>query len=203
MENSELLYSEIAKHLLEDNKPSVYLNEIYDSPLFLKYPFKLLYDLRKAEQSLKHHPEGNVWNHTLLVVDEASKRKGKSKNEVVFMWSALLHDIGKPSTTKSRKGKITSYDHDKAGAKLAREFLCCFTEDENFINDVCQLVYYHMHILFVVNRLPFGDIEGMKRNTDVSEVALLGLCDRLGRGKVNKTDEEKNIEIFLKLMKRQ
>jgi putative nucleotidyltransferase with HDIG domain len=38
------------------------------------------------------------------------------------MWAALLHDIGKPDTTKQYKGRITSYDHDKAGALIARKF---------------------------------------------------------------------------------
>ncbi len=38
------------------------------------------------------------------------------------MWGALLHDLGKAPTTKIRKGKITSYDHDKVGAELVRNF---------------------------------------------------------------------------------
>jgi len=55
-----------------------------------------------------------------------------------------------------------------------------------------------MQILFVVNELPFADINGMKRNTDINEVALLGLCDRLGRTGYDRKKEEENIELFLK-----
>ncbi len=69
-------------------------------------------------QSPQHHPEGSVWNHTLLVVDEAAKIKEQSADPRTFMWAALLHDLGKPSTTMRRKSKITSYDHDKVGAQL-------------------------------------------------------------------------------------
>ena len=192
------LFKDIEKHLIEDEKPSVFLDDVYYDDLFKEYPFKMLLDLKSAEQSPIHHPEGNVWNHTLLVVDEAAKLKRESKNRVAFMWAALLHDIGKASTTQVRKGKITAYDHDKAGERLSKEFLSVFTNDHKFVNEVSQLIRYHMQILFVVNDLPFADINGMKRNTDINEIALLGLCDRLGRTGYDRNKEEKNIELFLR-----
>jgi len=191
------LYADIERHLLQESKPSVYLKEIYHHPLFLQYPFTMLHQLESTRQSPVHHPEGNVWNHTLLVVDEASAVKSRSKNPVVFMWAALLHDIGKPSATRVQKGKITAYDHDKIGAELSREFLLEFTDDENFIHEVSALVRYHMQILFVLKNAPFADIQGMKRNTDVHEVALLGLCDRLGRTNCSRAEQESNIQLFL------
>ncbi len=157
----------------------------------------MLHCLKDTNQSPKHHPEGNVWNHTLLVVDEAANVKSKSKNPRVFVWAALLHDIGKPATTKNHKGKITAYDHDKVGAKLTEEFLSQLTDEKDFIAAVTQLVRWHMQILFVVKDLPFGDIHTMKQSSDINEVALLGLCDRLGRTNVNKSAEENNIRLFL------
>ena len=192
------LYLEMGRHLLQDARPSDYFNQIYDDPLFQQYPFDMLHILQRTMQSPKYHPEGNVWNHTMLVIDEAAKVKSKSKNPTAFLWAALLHDIGKATTTKNRKGKITSYNHDKVGATLAREFLSQFTEDNVFIDEVCGLIRYHMQILYVVNGLPFADIEGMKRNTDVHEVALLGLCDRIGRLNSNTKEEERHIKQFLK-----
>lgn len=116
------LFSQIEVHLLNDDKPSEYLNAVYNDPMFRQYPFDMLYKLKKTEQSKVHHPEGNVWNHTMLVVDEAAQAKAKSRNPVVFMWAALLHDIGKPGTTRIRKGRITAYDHDKLGAELSVRF---------------------------------------------------------------------------------
>jgi len=192
------LYSDINTHLLEDAKPSIYLNEIYLDPVFREYPFSMLYELRKTEQSPAHHPEGNVWNHTILVIDEAAKVRVKSKNQAVLMWAALLHDIGKPCATKTKKGRITAYDHDKVGAELSKDFFKPFTDDDKFVNEVSQLIRYHMQVLFVVKDLPFADIEGLKLNTDIKELALLGLCNRLGRKGFDKTKEEKNIELFLR-----
>ncbi|MEN2776109.1 HDIG domain-containing metalloprotein [Acetivibrio clariflavus] len=191
------VFKDIEKHLLYDEKPSLYLNRISETEIFKEYPFKWLNDLKNTMQSPKHHPEGSAWNHTMLVVDEAARERHKSKNVRVFMWAALLHDIGKPGTTKVRNGRITSYDHDKLGAKMTEKFLEEFSQDREFIEAVSNLVRWHMHILFVLKGLPFGDIEGMKKHTDLEELALLGLCDRMGRTGADRDEEMKNIDLFL------
>nr|WP_312578364.1 HDIG domain-containing metalloprotein [Sedimentibacter sp.] len=192
------IFNEMNYHLLNDDEPSRFFNSIVDLPVFKEFPFQMLYKLKDAEQSPKYHPEGSVWNHTMLVVDHAAKRKGRSIDAKVFMWAALLHDIGKPDTTKKRKGKITSYDHEKLGAKLTKDFLSEFITDDKFIEDVSVLVRWHMQILHVVKNLPFADIEAMKQQANIFEVALLGLCDRLGRLNVNVKEEETNIANFIK-----
>lgn len=198
MNKAKNIFTEIQSHLLEDNKPSLYLEELSRGELIGSYPLVMLKDLQKTEQSPKHHPEGNVWNHTMLVVDQAAKVKEQSSEPGVFMWAALLHDIGKPGTTKLRKGRITSYDHDIAGAGLAVKFLKEFTDNDAFIGKVAELVRWHMQILFVVNNLPFADVRKMKSRTDVKEVALLGFCDRMGRLGANQAEEAGNIEKFLR-----
>jgi len=197
-ENAEEIYRQIECHLLNDEKPSRYLDELCSRPEFEQYPFTMLLKLRKTEQSPVHHPEGSAWTHTLMVVDEAAKRKTESRNARIFMWAALLHDIGKPVTTRVRKGKITAYDHDTAGSRLAKEFLSVFTKDQEFIQKVASLVRFHMHILYVVKNLPFADIGGMLRQTDIHEVALLGLCDRLGRTDALQTAEEEQVRFFIR-----
>lgn len=198
----QALYWETGRHLLHDSAPSKYLEEISGTSEFRQHPFLMLHRLKSTEQSPVHHPEGNVWNHTLLVVDAAAGVKEQSRDPAVFMWAALLHDIGKPATTKVRKGKITAYDHDKLGADLGREFLETFTEDHAFIRRVCALIRYHMHILFVVNNLPFADMKGMLRSADIDEVALLGFCDRLGRTNSDREKEQDTIARFLEKCKK-
>lgn len=194
------LFLEITKHLLEDEKPSIYLSSLLQEPWFLQYPFKMLYDLKGTRQSPEHHPEGDAWNHMLLVVDYAAEIKELSKNPLVFMWAALLHDIGKPSTTRVKKGKITSYNHDKVGEKLAIEFLEYCVDDRGFIEEVSNLVRYHMHILFVVRDLPYADKKGLLRRADVREVAMLGYCDRMGRTNQDERKVREDIELFYHLM---
>lgn len=195
------LFKTINTHLLHDDVPSVFLSQLCNHPEIKQYPFDMILKLQSTKQSPIHHPEGSVWNHTLLVVDEAAKRKSESKDAEVFMWAAFLHDIGKPPTTRIRKGKITSYDHEKVGANLAKDFLSEFTDDGFFIENVCSLIQYHMQILFVNNDLPFAQINEMKQNADINEIALLGLCDRLGRTGANQSTEKNNIELFIRKCK--
>ena len=189
------VFSQIERHLMEDAQPSQALERLFRGPLPLE--FELLRRLKTTEQSPVHHPEGNVWNHTMLVVDQAAKRRGRSTYPRALMWSALLHDVGKPDTTRVRRGKLTSYDHEKVGARLARRFLSGFGADPALADRVSELVLYHMQPLFVVKGLPFADVGGMKAHTDVEEVALLGLCDRLGRLHVNGAEVEADIRLFL------
>lgn len=195
------IFNDITYHLLHDVRPSVYIEAISTRPQFKEYPLCMLHKLKGTEQSPVHHPEGDVWNHTLLVVDQAASVRYESSDPAAFMWAALLHDIGKPSTTKVRKGKITSYDHDKAGAVLCMAFLKEFTDDRDFIRKVSGLVRYHMQLLFVLKGLPFADISGIKRDTDIKEVALLALCDRLGRTNCDRAQEE-NIRLFIEKCER-
>lgn len=192
-----LLLYEINNHILLDKQPSTFLNSIVNTKIFKEYPFYMLYKLKETEQSPIHHPEGNAWNHTMLVVDEAAKHKNRSRDERAFMWAALLHDIGKAETTKNKKGKITAYNHESVGADLCVKFLQEFTTDDKFIQKVKGLVRWHMQILHVVKDMPFADIKSMKEETDIKEVALLGFCDRMGRTNVDILKEKNNIKIFL------
>jgi len=190
-------FREMEQCILSDARPSGQLRVFAREPWFRAFPFSMLLEEQKTEQSPVHHPEGNVWEHTLLVTDEAAGRKGYSTNPRVFMWAALLHDIGKPETTKVRKGRITAYQHDEEGKELARTFLSALTDEPGFIDAVAWLVRYHMQILYVSRHLSFADIPGMKRHTDARDVALLGYCDRLGRTGGDPAAERKAVVEFL------
>lgn len=195
------LFEEMQAHLLNDDAPSAYFYSICDSGKLDEYPFSMLSRLKKVPQSQKHHPEGNVWNHTMMVIDEAARKKGKSGNPAAFMWAALLHDIGKAETTSSDRGRITAYDHDKAGARLAEAFLkeCLNGSDsaEKQIRLITALVRWHMQILFVIRSMPFADVKSMLKDVDMEEIALLGYCDRIGRLNANGQAESENMKSFI------
>jgi putative nucleotidyltransferase with HDIG domain len=193
------IFHDITYHLITDEKPSHYIEEL-DRSYGKEYPFSLLHKLKETEQSPKYHPEGSAWNHTMMVLDEAARVREKSRYQEAFMWSALLHDIGKPSTTRNRKGRITSYDHDKEGEELCKEFLRFFDCEEAFVERVAAMVRYHMHMLYVLRKLPYADMKGLLRRVDVDELALLCLCDRLGRTGADFEQEEKEYYDFLKAL---
>ena len=144
-------FLEIEKHLLNDEKPSIYLNEQVENGDFDEYPLSMIKDLLTVEQNPIYHPEGDVFIHAMMVVDEGATVRERSKDKKAFMWALLLHDLGKKPTTKLRKGKLTSYNHDTVGAKMAREFLEYFNQDEVFINKVISLVRWHHQALLMMN----------------------------------------------------
>lgn len=176
------IFLNIEEHLLNDDKPSDYIKEALKNHLLDKYPFSMIKDLQEVDQNPKYHPEGNVFIHTMMVIDEGAKNRERSKNKRIFMWALLLHDIGKKPTTKLRKGRLTSYNHDGVGADMSRKFLEYFNEKENFIEEVRGLVRWHMQSLFVIKDMKFQNIGDMLKDVDINEIVLVSLSDRLGRG---------------------
>ncbi|QUH27399.1 HD domain-containing protein [Vallitalea guaymasensis] len=202
MNNLIELFEEFDVHLLNDKKPSEYFDGLllHEKEYIDTYPLKILLDLKKVEQNPMYHPEGNVYNHTMEVVDRAAEIKELSKDKKVFMWAALLHDVGKITTTKIRKGRIISYDHDKHGEEIARNYLLTFMEDDLFVNEVVKLVRWHMQPLFVCKELPFSQVGKMINETSITEVALLSLCDRTGRGRISKDEKNKQMLFIIKFL---
>ena len=195
------LFTTIQGHLLEDDRPSLYLEKAAELPEFHSHPFSMLLKLKGSPQPLKYHPEGDVWNHTLLVIDEAAKRRHQSSDALTFMWAALLHDLGKPGTTKIKNGKIISYGHDTLGAKLAREFLEFFGCDDAFIDEVVHLVQWHMQLLYFEKSLPFFKEAELREKANIDDVGLLNLCDRIGRKNSDELQEEQKVQRFVRKLK--
>lgn len=188
------IFNEISNHLMNDEKPSIYLNEIMNDKRYNIEPINKIFRLQNIDQNPKFHPEGNVLNHVFMVVDIASKVKYNSKNPLAFMWSALLHDIGKLTTTKVRKGRITSYNHDNEGEHISKYIMDKLSDDEDFKYIISKLVRYHMQPLFFDKSLPFFMCEDMLNEIDYKEVALLSTCDRLGRGNMSELDENEELD---------
>ena len=200
MEMRNELFNTITEHLMFNEKPSDYLNRLFNSEDSKQWPFSMLRRLRDTEQSKIHHPEGNVWNHTMLVLDEAATVREHSSDPKAFMWAALLHDIGKPDTTRIKGEKITSYNHDRVGADLSKEFLEAVTSEQDFIAKVCLLVKYHMHMLYILKDLPFSDKKGLISSVDRNDIALLGYCDRLGRKAANRNQVMEEYRRFYSML---
>ncbi|WP_426349638.1 HDIG domain-containing metalloprotein [Alloiococcus sp. CFN-8] len=190
------IYKDINEVLLSSEKPSKELYVILESINDL-YPFTMIVDMASVPQEPKYHPEGDVLIHTMMVVDEAARRRGLSTDEEALMWSALLHDLGKKETTKRRKGRWTSYDHDKVGEEKVKNFFYAISGGPELMelsNRVEKLTRWHMQTLFITKKLPFADVDGMFSEVDIQELALLSLCDRLGRGGLNRQERLQVVE---------
>lgn len=108
--------------------------------------FPELHALIGCPQDPRWHPEGDVWNHTLHCLDAfaAHHRTGPREDDLVTGLAVLCHDTGKPVCTVEEKGAIRSPGHDKAGVRIARQFLEHLRFPACIIGEVLPLVACHM-----------------------------------------------------------
>jgi tRNA nucleotidyltransferase (CCA-adding enzyme) len=121
---SERVWGEIEKLLLLAERPSIGFSLALELGVTAKL-FPELQSLVGCPQEPEWHPEGDVWVHTLLVVDEAHQRlEGLDRpQQLTVMLGAVCHDFGKPLTTAFVDGRIRSIDHEQAGVAPAQLFL--------------------------------------------------------------------------------
>ena len=121
---SERIWGEVEKLLLQAQRPSLGLRLALDLGVIDRL-FPEVKALVGCPQEPEWHPEGDVWVHTLLVVDEARKRIDdlEKPQQIVVMLGALVHDLGKPPTTAFVDGRIRSIDHEQQGVAPATAVL--------------------------------------------------------------------------------
>ena len=137
----ERVYYEFVK-LLGSSKPSLGLQFLKDSGWLVHFPE--LNNLVGCPQNPKHHPEGDVFKHTKIVVDKASEIKSNLPIEwhLPFMFGALLHDVGKPYVTDPNK--LTAYRHESVGVEHAVKFMGRVSNNSKLISKVSKIVRHHM-----------------------------------------------------------
>jgi tRNA nucleotidyltransferase (CCA-adding enzyme) len=121
---AERVWGEIEKLLLRARRPSIGFALALELGVVERL-FPELDALVGCPQEPEWHPEGDVWVHTLLVIDEARKRIDDLPypQQVAVMLGAVCHDFGKPATTARIDGRIRSLEHEEQGVPPARAFL--------------------------------------------------------------------------------
>jgi tRNA nucleotidyltransferase (CCA-adding enzyme) len=121
---AERVWGEVEKLLLLARHPSIGLALGLDLGVVARL-FPELLALVGCQQEPQWHPEGDVWVHTLMVVDEARGAiddLGRAQQAIVML-GAVCHDFGKPATTRVIDGRIRSLGHEEAGVEPARSLL--------------------------------------------------------------------------------
>lgn len=110
---------EFAKLLMTPD-PVKGLNLLKDTGLMKEMiPELVRLDSKAGNQDPIHHPEGNTWTHTMMVIDRLVY---STKRNMDLMFSGLFHDIGKPDTQKiTSDGRITNHGHEGKGAEITAE----------------------------------------------------------------------------------
>ena len=114
--------------------------------------------LRGVAQPPEFHPEGDVWVHTMLLLE-----KLRPSCSATLAWGALLHDIGKPATyqpagvdANGKPDRIRFNGHVEAGVRIAEDILARL----RFSNDDAAQI-----LALVKNHMRFGDVMQMKQST--------------------------------------
>lgn len=107
--------------------------------------------MKGVEQPPQFHPEGDVFVHTLLLLEKLPQPCSRS-----FAWGALLHDVGKPSTFRVAPDRIRFDGHVEVGVKMAQEICHRFRFSNEDTDQILALIANHMR---------FAQVDRMKEST--------------------------------------
>jgi poly(A) polymerase len=162
--------------------------------------FELLYELgllarvlpeavrmRGVAQPPEFHPEGDVWVHTLLLLE---KLPAGSSSTVA--WGALLHDIGKPATYQPPNpavpgDRIRFNGHVEVGVRMAEVILNRLRFSNDDIEQIVALVKNHMR---------FGDIREMRESTRKRFLRLPRFDEHLALHKLDVTSAHGDLSLY-------
>ncbi len=135
--SAERIYEELTK-ILTGARADLAMDDLASSGLLEQLIPEAL-AMKGCEQPPEHHPEGDVWVHTLLLLKQCA---GKSPE---VGWAALLHDIAKPPTFSHTPGdRIRFNGHAELGAEMSVQILKRFKASNDLIECVHELVRDHL-----------------------------------------------------------
>ena len=109
--------------------------------------------LKGVEQPPRFHPEGNVWQHTLMMLEILSD-ENKARVNPVLAWGVLLHDVGKPVSRSEDEKGVHFYGHVQQGEKIADEIMQRLKFSRAQREAVLNLIGQHMNFMNVQKMRP-------------------------------------------------
>ena len=141
--SKERIEEELKKALIKGAKPSLFFDYLKRMKQ-LDYWFKEVKELIGLKQDPLYHPEGDVYIHTMKVLDKAANYRDEVDKPYYFMLSALCHDFGKIVTTNEINGHIHAYYHEIEGVEIVKEFLNRISNNKDLRRYVLNMVSMHM-----------------------------------------------------------
>ena len=189
---AERVWGEFDKLLRQAVRPSIGFHLAFGLGV-VQQLFPELSALVECPQEPEWHPEGDVWTHTLMVIDRAREVIDDLENpkQVTIMLGAVCHDFGKPTTTAWRDGRLRSFNHEEAGVAPTLTFLdrlkvnCIDGYDVR--RQVTGLVAHHLKPGMwhkAQGNVGDGAFRRLSRKVDLELLARLAKADCLGRSGV-------------------
>ena len=186
---SERIWGEVEKLLVQAPVPSRGLQLALEIGVIARL-FPELAALVGCLQEPEWHPEGDVWVHTLMVVDQARTRIDDldRSGQVAVMLGALCHDLGKPSTTAVIDGRIRSLGHEEAGVAPAAALLDRLNvhsiDNVDVRRDVLAITAHHLNPgawFKVRDKVGDGAFRRLAQKVNMEWLARVAKSDCLGR----------------------
>jgi poly(A) polymerase len=176
----ERVRDEILKMLTEGHARRAF--ELLDQTNLLEQVLPEIKKMQGVQQPPQYHPEGDVWIHTLMLLEGLPA--GCSKTLAL---GALLHDVGKPPTFRVAPDRIRFDRHAEIGTKMAAEICRRFRLSNDDTNQV---------LLLVANHMRFGSVAQMKESTLKRFFRLPGFEEHLELHRLDCQSSHRDLSLY-------
>jgi poly(A) polymerase len=176
--------------------------ELLDESGLLQHILPEVAAMRGVEQPPQYHPEGDVWTHTLLMLEglpagsfatsatSTSASSAISAPSATLAWGVLLHDVGKPRTFRpvSETGDRIRFDgHVDVGVRIA-ETIC---ERLRFSNEDCEQI-----LALIANHMRFKDVVRMRASTLKRFIRLPQFDEHMALHRLDCLSSNRNLDTY-------
>jgi poly(A) polymerase len=183
---------ELTKMLTEGQARRAF--ELLDSSGLLPEVLPEIAAMKGVQQPPQYHPEGDVFVHTLLLLEKLQPNASGSVSGSVsgsisktLAWGALLHDVGKPATFRVAPDRIRFDGHVEVGVKMAAEILRRLRFSNHETDQILALVDNHMR---------FGAVQRMKQSTLKKFLRLPAFEDHLELHRIDCLSSHGQLEAY-------
>lgn len=176
--SAERIREELTRILTEGG--ARYGFELLDSTGLLQVLLPEVAAMKGVEQPPQYHPEGDVWKHTLLLLEQLDHPTPS------LAWGALLHDVGKPPTFRIAD-RIRFDGHVEEGVRLARSIFNRLRFSRDDMEQIEALIANHMR---------FKDVPRMKESTLKRFLRLPGFEEHLELHRLDVASSNRNLESY-------
>ena len=176
----ERVRDELTRMLTEGHGRRAFL--LLDESGLLKPILPEIAAMKGVEQPAEFHPEGDVFVHTLLLLENLP-----NPCPLTLAWGALLHDVGKPATFRVAPDRIRFDSHVEVGVKIAEE-IC---ERMRFSNDETEQI-----LALVDNHMRFGHVTRMKESTLKRFLRMPGFDEHLALHRADCLASHRNLATY-------
>jgi poly(A) polymerase len=176
----ERVRDELTKMLTEGHARRAF--ELLDQTGLLHEVLSEIEAMKGVEQPPEFHPEGDVFVHTLLMLEKLPQ-----PCPITLAWGVLLHDVGKPPTFRRAPDRIRFDDHVDVGVKMA-EAIC---RRLRFSNDDTEQI-----LALIDNHMRFGHVDRMKASTFKKFIRLPRFDEHLELHRLDCESSHRNLRVY-------